>query len=60
MLSNQCKISAMHKHWTDDADTFASRLIALGQFGDLVLSDLLLFYFLLTLCFTDIDLFIGL
>ena len=60
MPSNQCKTSDMHKHWTDDADTFASRLIALGQFDDLVLSDLLLFYFLLTLCFTDIDLFIGL
>jgi hypothetical protein len=60
MPSNQCKTSGMHKHWTNDADTFASRLIALGQFGDLVLSDLLLFYFLLTLCFTDIDLFIGL
>jgi hypothetical protein len=55
MPSNQCKTSGMHKHWTNDADTFASRLIALGQFGDLVLSDLsfiggLMSYYVIWVC----------
>ena len=57
MSNKQCKPGRMYKQLTDDADSFASPLIALCVFGDLVLSDLLLFYFLLTLCFTDIDFF---
>ena len=60
MSNKQCNPGGMSKHWTDDAESFASPLIALGEISDLVLSDVLLFYFLLTLCFTDIDLFIGL
>jgi hypothetical protein len=50
----------MYKQLTDDADSFASPLIALDEYDDIALSDVLLFYFLLTLCFTNIDLFIGL
>ena len=60
MSYKQCKPGGVLKHWTDDADSFTSPLIALGEIGDLVLSDVLLVYFLLILCFIDIDLFIGL
>ena len=60
MSNKQCKPGRMYKQLTDDADSFASPLIALGEYDDIALSDVLLFYFLLTLYFTDIDLFIGL
>ena len=60
MPTKHCKPVGMYKHWTDDVDFFASPLIALGELGDHALSDALLFYFVLTICFTDIDLFIGL
>jgi hypothetical protein len=60
MPNKQCKPGGMYEHWKDDVDSFASPLIALGEFDDHVLSDVLLFHFLLSLCFTDIDLFIVL
>jgi hypothetical protein len=58
LTPNNVSLVVVIKHWTDDADSFASPLITLGEFDDLVLSDILLFYFLLTLCFTDIDFFL--
>ena len=60
MSYKQCKPGGVSKHWTDDAGSFASPLNALGEIGDLVLSDGLLVYFLLIICFTDIDLFFRL